>query len=633
MIKDFLNKIFNKQQELKAAEEEKPEKKEPFQFEKTYAELLECYKCSVQRTPKDFVIKEFKVNGETVTVGMDAACESDGLQKLINETYQMQIAGQEEIYSYFAKQGFIGFNNCSILAQDWLIMKAITAPSEDAIAIEYDLTCDEKEITEEETDIMSKIKKKSNAVTGFDIKEVCKTFSNKKRTFGQALCIPLIDGVDYTKPFNIDAVGYKSYKGMITVEPVWVTNVLSIDGTTNPLSKRFYKPEWFRLPNGQLIHYTWAVFGEYGTIADILKPTYYWGGIPLPQLLYEQVYAAHKTAKEAPMLAMSKRLNYTDGNMNALLFNQEARDGIKALSWFRNNWGWVIKKPEQQIGQLDTTLTDFDSVVMLSYQIVAAISGVIATRLLETSPKGWQSSGSYEDKQYKKLLQNIQKDDFTPILNLHYKLLAKSHYNLDKDYQVCFEEIDVPTAKEAAEIREINARTDSTYINAGVVSAEEIRTTLREDVNSGYNALEKEIPESEDFEFGGSSNEQSPFSEDEEPQEWFTSNGAHIPIENGESKQKAINQRREEEQTQKENEHDLKYSYKAQFLKMIDLDMDEAEFMDVVSGINTIYEANKHKKKIKYHTMAFVYKIENHGFNNYLFSDKIPNTGNRKDWN
>ena len=219
-------------------------------------------------------------------------------------------------------------------------------------------------------------------------------------------------------------------------------------------------------------------------------------------------------------------------------------------------------------------------------------------------------------------------------------MLAKSKYNLDKDYTVCFDDIDIPTAKESAEIREINARTDSAYINAGVIAPEEVRQTLRENDKSGYSALEEEMPENEENPFediGGSSNEQNPFSEDEEPKDWFTSNGAHIPIENGESEnksfEKTIKQRREEEQAQKENEHALKYSYDAQFLKMIDLNIEEAEFMSVVSGINKIYEANKNKKKIKYHTMSYIYKVENHGFNNYLFSDKIPNTGNRKDWN
>lgn len=55
------------------------------------------------------------------------------------------------------------------------------------------------------------------------------------------------------------------------------------------------------------------------------------------------------------------------------------------------------------------------------------------------------------------------------------------------------------------------------------------------------------------------------------------------------------------------------------------LAIDEAEFMDVVSGINTNYNAYKDNKLITHYTMDFVYQVENHGFNNYKFSDKMIN--------
>lgn len=493
-------KFFKKKEDIKPVQKE-TKKEAPFNPRLTADELQKLYDCSVQRTANDFVLNDFDVNGNKITVAMDEAVDYDGLQRIINKTYEMQLAGQEVIFRYFAKRGFIGFNNCSILSQDWLIQKAITAPVEDAVAVAYSLNSNEKEITEEEKDVMTEIKNISDDITLFDIKDVCKKFTINKRKFGQSLCIPLIDGVDYSKPFNIDAVGYHTYKGMVTIEPVWVVGVLDIDGTINPLSRSFYKPKWFRLPNGTLIHHSWCVFGVYGDVADILKPTYFWGGIPLPQMLYEQVYAAHKTAMEAPALALTKRSFYIDGQPESMLFNRKEREQITALSWVKDNFGWIVKKPNSQIGQLDTTLTDFDNVVMLSYQLVAAISGVIATRLLETSPKGWQSSGSYEDKQYSKLLKSILQSDFKPILELHYKLLAKSKYNLDKEYIISFADIDVPTAKETAEIREINARTDSTYINAGVLAPDEVRQVLRENENSGYPALEEELPEEEENPF------------------------------------------------------------------------------------------------------------------------------------
>lgn len=472
------------------------------------SELSKLYSCSVQKTAKDFEIKEVKLNGQTVNIALDSLDEefsdncSGNLEETINDIYQMQALGQEVIFSYYAKQGFIGFNNCAILAQDWLIQKAINAPCEDAIAINYVVTSNDEEITPEEKETMQKMQNVSDDTDGFDIRKICKKFAENKRKYGQALCIPLIKDVDYSLPFNIDAVKGKSYKGMTVIEPVWVAPILDAESTMNPLSKRFYQPTWFRMPDGTMVHHSWVVFNTYGTPSDILKPTYYWGGIPLPQLLYEQTYAAHKTAKEAPMLAMSKRLNYVEVNPNTLLLDREKRKGLKLMSWLRNNFGWLTIEPEQKIGQLDTTLADFDSVVMLSYQVVAAISGVIATRLLETSPKGWQSSGSYEEKQYKNLLKSIQRNDFCPILDLHYRLLAKSEFGFTKRYVINFEEIDTPTAKEAAEIREINARTDATYVQAGVVAPEEVREKIREDINSGYNALEEEMPETEADLFG-----------------------------------------------------------------------------------------------------------------------------------
>lgn len=414
---------------------------------------------------------------------------------------------------------------------------------------------------------------------------------------------------------------------MSVIEPQWISPVLDIKASTDPTSSRFYRPTWFKLPNGNLIHYSWFIFNTYGEPSDILKPSYYFGGYPLPQMLYEYVYAAHKTAKEAPMLAQSKRLNYIEGNVNAYLGDEERlHREINLVSWLRNNWGWLLVKKDQRIGQLDTNLADFDAVTMLGYQIVAAISGVQSARLLETSPKGWQSSGSLEDKNYAKTLQAIQRLDYTPILEFHYQLLAKSEFGINKEYTVIFDEIDTPTEKERAEIREINARTDSTYINAGVVSAEEIRGVLREDEKSGYNALAEEmegegLPEEgdpfEDFE-GGSENSQDPFSTDEEPKEWFTSNSAHIPIEEGEKQSEVFKDFTKEKRLEKSRKRDKIDSSKHPTVKL-----PKEEYAQVMRELNTNLTKEQKKEKIlRRYIGNHRYIIENNGFNEYRIIDK-----------
>ena len=514
MMFNFFNK---KKQEKKVIQKKADDKKAPFDLNNFIDDKQELFKKSVQRTPKDFKIS-------SSNVAMDGIGDSYSVKNLDNNSFYAPDynLGQEIIFSYFAKNGFIGFNNCAILAQDWLINKALSVPCEEAIAVSYDLTLKGEEIDPEDTTLIEELKNKSEKNNKFNINQVCKEFAINKRKYGQALCIPIVEDADYSVPFNIDSISSKSYKGMSVIEPMWVAPVLDEEASSDPTSSRFYKPTWFRMPNGKEVHYTWFIFNTYGIVSDLLKPTYYFGGLPLPQLLYEQTYASHKTAKEAPMLAQSKRLNYMEGNLNAYLTDEEKlRKDITLVSWLRNNWGWLFIKKDQQIGQLDTSLTDFDAVTMLGYQIVSAISGVPSTKLLETSPKGWQSNGSYEGNNYKMLLQSIQRDDFCPILDFHYKLLCKSENDIVKDFATIFAPVDTPTEKERAEIRELNSRTDMNYINAGVISPDEVRNVIREDINSGYNALSEEMEgepnEQDPFNdiLGGNSTEQAPFNLDE----------------------------------------------------------------------------------------------------------------------
>lgn len=607
---DMFN-FFKKKQNSKQIIKKEP-KGTPFNVESYKADLQALYECSIQKTAKDFVIQQVAVNGGTINVAMDSLDDYDA--KTFQQVYNPNFVGEEVIFTHFAANGFIGFNNCSILAQDWLINKCLALPCEDAISINYDLLLKEAEITDKDKDIIEKLKNLSGDDGKYKIKSICKKFAENKRKYGQALCIPLVKGADYSVPFNIDAITPKSYKGMAVIEPIWVAPVLDMEATINPASDRFYQPTWFRMPDGTLVHYTWFIFNTYGQVPDILKPTYYFGGYPLPQQLYQYVYAAHKTAKEAPMLAQSKRLNYVEGNLNAFLADEEKlQKEFWLMSYLRNNWGWLFVKRDQKLGQLDTSLTDFDAVVMLGYQIVSAISWVPSARLLETSPKGWQSTGSYEDRNYSKLQQSIQRQDYCPILDFHYRLLSKSEFDIDKHYVTNFDPIDTPTEKERAEIKELNSRTDMNYVNAGVISPDEVRSVLREDINSGYNTLSEEM-EGEPLEndpfadlIGGSETTQSPFNSDE----WEESK--HPRKENGQFGEGGSSGKVEKSQR----------SDKIRKRTRKEVQLPKDEYARVMSEINTnLTKEQRKKKSITKAIGNHIYKIENKGFNNYRIVSK-----------
>lgn len=462
--------------------------------------------CSIQRTHENLIPKG--VQGVAMDTAVSAAKNLQGAYNISGEINDI-------IYTHYATQCFIGFQACSILTQNWLINKCCTLPPKDAIRPDYELSYKTVDMEELDKDFLEEIKALSDDEKKFKIKKKAQIFAEKKRQFGQVLAMPVIDGVDYSLPFNLDAITPGSYKGMSIIDPVWYRPELDAEAANNPVSLRFFKPTYFGMPDGTRVHSSWTIFGVNGEVPDILKPTYYYGGYPVPQLVYERAYAAEKVANEAPMLAMSKRLLYMDANLNTYLLNQQKGEAdVKAFSYFRDNWGVVIKRPDQTIGQLDTSLTDYDEVTMSQFQLAAAASGVPATKLLETQPKGFNSTGDYEDDQYKLLLTSIENEDYIPLLAYHYMLLSKSKYEVERYFTINFNEIDTPTEKERAEINEIKSRTDSNYINSGVISADECRDSLVKDANSGYNNLTGEAPEDDlgfENEEGGGESSQDPF--------------------------------------------------------------------------------------------------------------------------
>ncbi len=435
---------------------------------------------SLQKTQKDLIPQT--MNG----AAMDGICEGDKL----NAAYAIYGQVNDIIYTHFALQGFIGFQACAILTQNWLINKCCSLPPKDAMAPDYKIAYCEKYIPDEDKEFLAELKNLSDSKIGFKIKELAQEFAEKKRQFGVAYAYPLVDGINYELPFNIDKVKDGAYRGMVNIDPYWISPELDMTSATNIASGSFYEPTWYRLPDGKRIHHSWVVKAVNGNLPDILKPTYYYGGYPIPQLIYQRVYAAESVANEAPMLAKSKRLLYMDGNLSNYVLNQsKAENDAKAFSYFRDNWGVVVKRPDQSIGQLDTSLTDFDAVMMSQYQLVAAASGIHATKLLETQPKGFNSAGNFEETQYNTLLRLIEKEDYVPYLNFHYTLLLKSLFGKKHIIQSIFNPIDTPSNRELAECNEIKSRINTNYINAGVISEDECRQTLRMDPDSGFNSL------------------------------------------------------------------------------------------------------------------------------------------------
>jgi phage-related protein (TIGR01555 family) len=436
--------------------------------------------------------------------------------------------------NWYAAQSFIGWQLCATLAQHWLIDKACSMPAKDAIRKGYEISANGDETVKPE--VFEAIKQLN---TSFEINRHLERFVKFNNVFGIRVALFNVDygspeknTVAYEKPFNIDNVKANSYKGITQIDPYWITVQFTETAAANPADPHFYDPTWWVI-NGRKYHRSHLVIIRRSEVADVLKPTYYYGGIPLPQQLYERVYAAEVTANEAPMLVQTKRLTILKTDTEAAVMNPGSFiEHMQIMAQNRDNYGQrVIDKETEDMMQFDIALSDLDAVIMGQYQLVSAIAEVPGVKLLGTTPKGFNATGEFEEAVYHEKLSTIQTHEMEPLLQRHLLLLIRSHifpkYGVEFTPTVSWNALDEETGKEKAEIQRFKAETDAILLDRQVILPEDALERIIKDPDSGYNGLAVEDrdpasfePNEESFENDPASSEGESLAEaEEEPEE------------------------------------------------------------------------------------------------------------------
>lgn len=114
--------------------------------------------------------------------------------------------------------------------------------------------------------------------------------------------------------------------------------------------------------------------------------------------------------------------------------------------------------------------------------VLAAATGMPITQLLGLSPGGF-GTGEDEDRRWQNVCQAYQLDHVRPPLErlVRYVLLAQdgpTSGTLPEKYEIVFNPLRSPSAKETAEIRKLVAEAMATLVNASVLLPEEVAESL-----------------------------------------------------------------------------------------------------------------------------------------------------------
>lgn len=403
--------------------------------------------------------------------------------------------------AWYASQSFISFQACAIIAQHWLVDKACTIPAEDAIRNGYEITVNDG--TEVDEKIMDEIKKQNKL---FKLDQNMLQYVRFGRIFGIRVAIFKIESSDkkyYEKPFNIDGVTEGSYRGIAQVDPYWMAPELDDEAVGDPSSIDFYEPTYWNI-SGKRYHKSHLVIMKNSEIADILKPVYFYGGISVAQKIYERVYAAERSANEAPQLLLTKRsVVYKTDLAKAIAQQGEFERRIGFTTRWMDNFGIRAVGEDDVVEQHDTNLSDIDNIIMTQYQLVAAIAGIPADKLIETAPKGFNATGEYQQKNYHESLESIQTHYLNPLAERHIQIMLRSEicpkFNIKPfDFDITWSALNSVDAKEQAEINKMDAETSAIYVTAGAIDGHDVRKKIINNEESGYNGLDvDDMPEEE----------------------------------------------------------------------------------------------------------------------------------------
>lgn len=383
-----------------------------------------------------------------------------------------------QVAHYFGSRGFIGYQMCTHIALHWLVDKACNMPAKDALRPGWKIQTQDAELKKR----LSRLDRKTDlALRMRDLVRFGRVYGGQLALFDVATDNP---AEFYENPFNLRGVAKGSYRGIVLIDPINATPMLNEDAIQDPAHPMYMQPTYWQI-GGRKYHHTHLVRFVPYPVARLARQRYNHFGVSVPERIYERVYAAERTANEAPALTMTKRLvaMAVAGLADA---DQDVVDGnLQWLSEMRDNYGVLATDDDTSVVQLETSLADLDATIMTQYQLVAAAANVPATKLLETTPKGFNATGEYEAESYRETLESIQENDLRPLMERHYALGAQS-LGLPETPEFMWLPLDSPTAKEQAEVDQIKATSDKLWSDLGAIDGYDVRKRLDSDEEGPY---------------------------------------------------------------------------------------------------------------------------------------------------
>jgi len=395
------------------------------------------------------------------------------------------------------------------------------------------------------------------------------------RLYGGAMAVPIIDGADYSKPLNPEAIGKGKFKGLLVLDR-WMVDP-SLGETVTELNQDFGKPKFYRIVPAVTgipllkIHYS-RVFRF-----DGIKLPYYqriaenmWG-LSIVERMYDRLLAYDSSTTGAAQLLYKAYLRVIgiDGFREALAMGGDTENAIiKQFSLMRQMQSMEGITLLDKLDEFNVHQYNFAGISDLLIQFGEQISGateIPLVRLFGQSPAGLSSTGESDLRNYYDAINKKQNNQLRPHLEKLFKIICMSELGkeLPKDFEFTFNPLWQTSDKENADIATTDTATVVNAHGSGLVKRSTgLKELLQQSRVSGRftNITAEEIKEAEEEEKNPPPN---PFEGDEPPKvdeekKVSKSDEGENEIKTNEKEDKAplVEQKKEDAERKKELEKD-----------------------------------------------------------------------------
>jgi uncharacterized protein len=312
---------------------------------------------------------------------------------------------------------------------------------------------------------------------------------------GDELKTPIGDGKNALSRLKVQKGSLVRLK---TVEPVWAypTNYDSID----PLSPRWYNPDhWYVM--GKDIHASRLLKMVSHEVPDLLKPAYSFGGLSRSQMLKPYVDNWLKTRQSVNDLisAFTTWVFGTDLSETLTAEGDLLFERLELFTACKNNRDlFLYDKDTEEFNQVNASLGTLDTLQAQAQEHMASAARIPLVKWFGISPQGLNATAEPEIRVFYDTIRAAQN---APFFNrnlrriMHFAML-NLWGEIDPEIGYRYNPLWTLDEKGKADVREIDARTGASLIEAGVISQEEERQRVAEDPNTLYPGLDaSEMPD------------------------------------------------------------------------------------------------------------------------------------------